>query len=449
MVNVIQFPHATSPVQPIAHFIRLGESGYHKLEALHAVGRLPASRAVVDASRALNQKELMAALRADGAELVLDPKVAELSAREKFQGVAAKTPWAMVGNGAPLAPSHFRADAVGDIFGRIARFAVAQGFHTVLAPTHFLGDPDFEGWLAIDIDACFALRRALDREGGTNIAIDYPVIASHLMLAESGFRSDLMHRLADAPFDNLWIRASGFGNNASPLATKRFIASMGAFHNLGKPIVGDYLGGMVAEAALAFGAVAGISHGIGERERFDASTWHKPPKERDEDTKFGRAVRVLIPGLDRSATKNELELLMKARGAHRLIACNNRACCPHGARDMLNEPRQHAAFQCFEMVDQLAEIPDLNREDHFLRRIEAVERKARDVTALKLSSEDARALGVDAEGLTKRLGKHSHHLSNQRRGLEALHEARGKGAPRSRPVANRLKLNAIQRTKKK
>lgn len=101
MVNVIQFPHATSPVQPIAHFIRLGESGYHKLEALHAVGRLPASRAVVDASRALNQKELMAALRADGAELVLDPKVAELSAREKFQGVAAKTPWAMVGNGAP------------------------------------------------------------------------------------------------------------------------------------------------------------------------------------------------------------------------------------------------------------------------------------------------------------------------------------------------------------
>lgn len=56
MENVIQFPHPTAPVQPIAHFIRLGEWGYNKLANLHAIGRLPARRVVVDASRMKHQK---------------------------------------------------------------------------------------------------------------------------------------------------------------------------------------------------------------------------------------------------------------------------------------------------------------------------------------------------------------------------------------------------------
>jgi hypothetical protein len=66
--NVIQFPHPIAPVQSVAHFIRLGESGYIKLANLHAAGWFPATRVVFDASRLRHQKELVSSLRAKGAE---------------------------------------------------------------------------------------------------------------------------------------------------------------------------------------------------------------------------------------------------------------------------------------------------------------------------------------------------------------------------------------------
>ena len=48
--NIVQFPHGRSVRQPIAQFLRLGDSGHIKLAAIHAIGGLPASRVVVDVS---------------------------------------------------------------------------------------------------------------------------------------------------------------------------------------------------------------------------------------------------------------------------------------------------------------------------------------------------------------------------------------------------------------
>lgn len=36
--NILAFPHATPPIQPIAHFIRIGEA-HKRLSDLHAAGR--------------------------------------------------------------------------------------------------------------------------------------------------------------------------------------------------------------------------------------------------------------------------------------------------------------------------------------------------------------------------------------------------------------------------
>src|SRR5260370_24086553 len=163
------------------------------------------------------------------------------------------------------------------------------------------------------------------------------------MLQDDAARSGFVEGRADLLFDNLWVRASGFGNDAAPLTTRRFIGAMGALHNLGKPIVADYLGGLVGQAALAFGAISGIAHGVGERERFDARSWHRPAKK-NPDGKGGRAVRILIPGLDRSATIPELELMASARGGRPLVCCNDRACCPHRLQDTKKDPRQPAAY---------------------------------------------------------------------------------------------------------
>jgi hypothetical protein len=439
MTNVIQFPHPHSPVQPIAHFIRLGETGYQKLASLHAAGRFPAQRIVVDASRLNHQKEFVAALRASGAEIVLDTKAAELSALQKFAGYARHAPWAAAGNGTPLRAGHFEPTAAHDIFGQIARFAVEHGVDGVLAPAHFLGDRTFDNWFETDRKSCLALRRSLDREGGGAIVIHYPLILPHLVLNDGARRSSYLSGLDGLPYECLWIRASGFGHDAAPLTTRRFIEAMLALHNLGKPVIADCLGGLVGQAALAFGAVSGIAHGIGERERFDARDWHELPKKSEDGKGGGRIVRILISGLDRSATRNELEVMARARGGRKLVACGDRHCCPHGLEDMLNDPRQHAAYQSFAMIKGLAEVPDSNREQHFLSgRMMEVDRVARQMKELRFSADEARAYGVDPEKLTKRLSKHSKQMDKMRLCLEDLHESRGESAPRSRPVAPRV-----------
>lgn len=88
---------------------------------------------------------------------------------------------------------------------------------------------------------------------------------------------------------------------------------------------------------------------------------------------------------------------------------------------------------------QLAAVPDLNREQHFLLgQMSDVDRLARQVKDLKLSAEEAKERKVDADKLTKRLVEHSRQMEKMRFGLEDLHDNRADGAPRARPVALRV-----------
>jgi hypothetical protein len=435
--KIVPFPYVSAPVQPLAQFIRLGENGYQKLASLQAAGRLPAKRVVVDASKLVHQRELIEALRSEGAEIVLDTKLAELAAPARFEGYPKGAPWAILGDGKPLGPHLFAAAHPGDIFGQIASFAVEHRAHAVLAPGHYIADPLFSGWFDIDRASCEHLRRALDREGGSEIAIDYLLVLPATTISDDERRSTLVEGLTDLPFDNLWVRASGFGNDASVLGTKRFIMSLSALHNLGKPIVADYLGGMIGMATLAFGAVSGVAHGIGERERFEAGGWHKPAKK-NEDGPMGRAKRITIAGLDKSLTLAELQVLASARGGKRLIACNDRRCCPAGVSDMISDPRRHAAFQGFNQFEELARVPDLQRENHFVNKYLGESQKiARQVRDLKPSPDDAAKYKVDVDALMKRLHIHANRQEKLYSSLEHLYEQRDQRPGRARPVKSR------------
>ncbi len=435
--EIVPFPHATQPVSPVAHYIHLGDSGYHKLADLHSSGRLPAKRVVVDASKTVRQRELIEALRKDGAEIVIDTKAAELSVIGRFGGRAKDAPWAKLNDGRPLTRDIFSAGHPTDIFGAIARFAMEQRAHAVLAPSHCLADPNFNGWFAIDLDACRLLRRALDREGGQRIDVDFPIIVPYSRLDQDDFCRKLLESLPELPFTNLWIRVANFGSDATAAGAAKFITTLSGLHNLGRPVIADYLGGLVGAAAIAFGAVSGIGHGIGERERFDANDWFKPPQRR-EDASFGRTVRIQIPGLDRSLTISELQLLGSAKGGKTLVACGDRQCCPHGLRDMVNEPRQHAAFQCFEAMNALAKTPDLRRETHFLKAVMEPSRTlASQVKELRPSGEEARKLGIDADSLLKRMNDHAGRQRRMQSTLEHLHEQPGDHQPRARPASLR------------
>lgn len=426
-----------SPTRSIAQFVRIG-SAHRKFGELHAAGQLPAKRVVIEASRFAQQKELIDAFRRDGAEIVLDPQVAELAALAKLGSAVKNAPWAQANQGQLLGPEFFQSHSREDVVSQIARFAIENGVNTVLAPTHFLADPQFKGWFAIDRVACIELRRALDREGGSIIAIDYPVIHSHVALNDQAVRSDIQNGLQDLPVENVWVRPSGLGNEPRPQPTKQFITSMSSLHNLGKPIIVDCLDGILGQAVLAFGAASGLSHGIGEQNQFNARSWHQAPKVPDEDVPFGRKIYVPIPGLGRSVARNELELLASARGGRRAVACQD-ICCAHGIQSMTGDYRRHSARQTFACVEILAAVPDMNREQFFLDKpLREAERLARTIKELRPSPKDAERLGVDADSLAKRMTAHYERIAKLEDALGDLHDARGRGAPRAKVCEPRL-----------
>ena len=430
-------PPAVSVSSPVALFLRVGEA-HRKLADLHATGHLPARRAVFDASRVRHQRDLIAALRDAGAEIVLDTEAAELAAVGKCSGHVRRAPWARPQEEGVLGPTHFRREVLPELMGQIARFAVEHRFNAVLSPTHYLGDPGFGDWFTVDRAACLALRQALDREGGRHIGIDYPLILQGSILHDHNARGAITSALADLPVENIWLRVSPLGVDAGPLSMQRFLTSTSALHNLGKPLIADHLGGLPSLAAAAFGAVSGVAQGIGERERFDASGWHKPPQQRADDDPFGRAVRIGIPSLWRSLLAKELDLLAGAKGGRRLCGCGDRSCCPHGYADMRADPRGHTARQLFKSFAALEAIPDLRRETHFINGPMAeADRLARQVKELRPSAPDAAAAGVDVEKLMKRLADQSRGIEKLRIMLERHHEARGEEGPRCRPVVPR------------
>ena len=86
--------HQLHPVLPFGHYLRLGHTGHRKLEDLHASGRFGIDRVVVDAAHIDDQRELLDSLRSAGTEIILDPKVAELSTPFGCLSRASVLPWA-------------------------------------------------------------------------------------------------------------------------------------------------------------------------------------------------------------------------------------------------------------------------------------------------------------------------------------------------------------------
>lgn len=386
--KIIQLRRGDGLRTPLGHVIRTGESAYRQLEHLYADGRLPTQTVIVDASKALFQQDFILALLDDRADVILDTKVAELSEIGKFGGVAGGAPWREVDEDRPLKAADFEPGANVELFGKIAGLAVALGVTTVMAPTHFLRQGADDRWLITDVRSVLALRAALDREGGKHVAIDYPLIVPHTRIHEESHRRRIMDALRDLPIDNLFLRLSGFGADAKPLAVKRTLLAIRELHPLDYPILLDHVGGLVGLSALAFGIVSGIAHGVGERERFDARSWHKPQKEREPNTVFRRAIYIPLPGLDRSFRKVHLEALARAPRGRRLVVCDDRLCCPHGLSSMLDNPRAHIARQKFRAVNDLFKVPDTRRIWHFVEvEMRNIERKARDLARLKTGNE--------------------------------------------------------------
>ena len=427
--TILPLPGIRAPIQQVAHFIRIGHAG-HKIEGLLEQGRFPVSRVVIEASALKSQRDLHSSLRSRRIEIVLDTNIAELSEIGRYDGLAKTAPWAQIGGGEPLRPEHFRKDHSGDLHGSIARIAVQAGVDAVLAPSHFLRFGSNDGWFDVDRRSCELLRDSLDREGGKHISIDYALMPTYSHLRDEAVRGYFMSGLQGLPFENLWIRTTGFGANAKPAGCKRYLSSVANIHNIGKPIVADSLGGLVGLSSLAFGVVSGISHGIGEHEQFSAAEWNKPRQEPEDGKKGGgRTIRISIPGLGKSLKEPELRLLARANGGHRLIVCSDRNCCAHGLDDMVRNWRAHAVRQAVDSIKALEAVPDQRRARHFLdNEMTNATRLAHQISSLSIADAD----------LSARLKDHSHRMDEMRSTLSNFNEIRGDLAPRAAAVGSRI-----------
>ena len=363
-MSVIAFPRQASVFQPVAHYIRLGETSYRKVAGLAAAGVIQSKRFVVDGSKIAYQKEIIQMLQGLGAEVVLDPRIIELSARRKCAGLAASAPWASDTRGVPLSPDVFRDNHPVDIYGSNARCAVELGVSAVLSPPHYLADPGFDGWQSIDHDACLSLRRALDSEGGKSIAIDYLMSARLTSFMDEGFQSKVIPNLSDLPYDNLWVRAS-MSTPIGPLNARRLVRTLSRWHNIGRPIAMDYMGRPTAEALVGMNVVSGVAHGYGEQSSFTTAKWTDPPEKQDKDKRGGRATRIGVSALRCTFTSAEFDMLMSARGAKTALLPNDRDALPNGLQDIQNDSRRFNVLDAQRRMTEINAVPTANRPDYF------------------------------------------------------------------------------------
>ena len=413
MVASVHVLHSTPP--EIGGFLRIGHTGHRKLEALLAANRLYFRRFVFDAAHIAEQFELVKSLRKSGCEVVLDPNSAEMATLGRFNSSVSKLPW---GNpDRPWQPSDFGKGRNVDTAKAIAEFAMKYSVDAVLTPAHFV-DSLPNAWTAVDLKLCEELRNELDRSGGRNVAVDFQIITTNTLLKDAASRDLILSGVRHLPIENIWIRASGFGATATGAATRSFLESVRCFHELERPLVADYTGGLSGLAAAAFGVVGGMSHGVGQKENFRASGLNAVAKsgERKGSTKW-----IYVPELDRSFKQEQLHSLFGVRGARSRFGCNDSNCCANGTEDMIENPHIHFITQRSRQLADLSSVPEQRRAEHLLlRHLDTAVRASR--LASRLHPED--------QTLAKAIIGSKKRLVNLRDALGDLH-ATDSGATRS------------------
>lgn len=380
-MNVVNLPVPSQ--DPIAQFVRIGYD-HRQMDELLAAGRFPVDRVVVRAALVPQQGDLLAALRAAHRETVLDTGVIDLVHPWRYKTNASNVPWAAEGR--PLKRSDITRR---DFVHSIARFVIEHEFDAVLSPTHYLENVT-DGRFDANVIACERLRDALDREGGPEIPIDYHLSIAHTALRDPTQRAYVIQRLANIPAQNLWLHVSPFGINSSAAVVRRFIETAYDLLTLKTPIIVDGVAGLPALALLAFGAAGGIAHGVTQHERFTAPSRSEPKRQNGRGG--SQAVRALVPALDWQLSRPEYDLVVAAPGGRRAIACADRSCCPRGVDDTWDKPKAHYLRQRRLPLENLANIPNLHRAEHFLNfDLAQIERKAREIGRLKITDEQLKA----------------------------------------------------------
>jgi hypothetical protein len=382
---------------PVAGFLRIGHTGHRKLEALHAAGRFPYRRVVFDAAHIAEQSDLLKLLKRSGMEIVLDPNFAEMATLGRYKGSISHLPWASTER--PWSPPDFSPGRNLDVAKSIAEFAIKHGVQAVLAPAHFLeaiNDP----WRQIDLRMCERLRRELDQLGAKEIAIDYQLIITNALLRDEQARAAFAGDIGGLPIENVWLRTSGFGATATGAGTRAFVEVVRELHALDRPLIADCVGGFPGLAAGAFGAVGGISHGVGQQEICRASSWKRPANGKGG----GSVTRTYIVELDRNFDENQLDAIFSAKFGKSRFGCTDTNCCHNGIEDTVENAHIHFITQRNRQLDDISSVPESRRSEHFLlRHMDPAVKSARFGSKMKIADAKVLELVVEAKARLLRL----------------------------------------------
>src|SRR5262249_21914821 len=103
------------------------------------------------------------------------------------------------------------------------------------------------------------------------------------------------------------------------------------------------------------------------------------------------AYSVLLPGVDRLLKPAQARFLVEVPGGRRILACNDRWCCPRGFDDTIADPKGHYVRQRAWQCDAISRIPEARRVQHFLDHTLADgDRQARQVARLRVADPQLR-----------------------------------------------------------
>ena len=380
---------------PLGLYVRAGRHDHKELQNFIAAGASAISGVVFEAKRVPHHKELLTLVLERRLDAVLDPQTQPMATIGGYAKGMDGLPWSEK-------RPHTLADFATPILQRklvdkIAQFVAQHGFTQVLAPTHLITGPE-DSWLALDIACANALRGSLERHGVGHVPVNYSLALSYEAFRTPAKRYAVLAKLRRVTADGMWLNIHSCGSDSSPTAVTRYCDAATDFHGLGIPVVADHVGGLMGLSLLAFGAVGGLAHGVTLGERFDAGTWHRPPR----GSGFSQKLRIYIPQLDILLPRGDAEKFFESGGgrARTHFGCRDTHCCARGLIDMLQAPARHFLYQRTRQVAGLGQIPESLRPSQFL---EEYLRPASDAALLATRLTLPDALAQKAAKQSKRL----------------------------------------------
>lgn len=425
-MNVINLNEHRGQTTALASIVRVGDFN-QQFESYHSLNLLPGKRAVIDAYNVTRQKDLIRELRANGYELILDTKGAELACPFKWSGQARKAEWLEDGIQRALASDSFNENMA----SKIAQLAMAGKFHVVLAPGRYVSESASILTLEQDYEFVALLRLALDAVGGKNIKIASSFIGRLTLLGQDAVTSRLMSLAKSSPIDSMWFRLSGLRRDPGPARVRTTARRLHLLQEVGVPIVLDYAAGLEPLSLLSLGAASGLSFGALNSDQFKDDTWVRESKRSNSAEDRGRRQYARAPGLGRNLSQAELQLMSEApRGKRLLLDPVNTGLTSF--KDFKKKSKEIALTSTVQGIERLSETPNLRRT-HLLKTefLEPSANKASQLAGLKLDPNLAKELNIKSpEGIGTRLQKYASSLTKTAQTLDVLTNEFGARIPK-------------------